>query len=369
MENTPDNTLYEETQAAETGNSAKPVRHRNKGRGVKPVFPVILALIAFISIACNIFLIVRYRFRIEFYDGKPTILSGNQYDALKRQTEKQISEEITNKTTNNILDTVRTRLTAGDSTMYLLRQYYPDYTVYMSDGYCRFSKTDTALKANTLKNEYFKTTDSGDIAYKSDSTSSVKGIDVSVYQGDIDWSSVKADGVDYAMIRCGYRGYNNGFIQKDIRFTDNITNATANSVEAGVYFFSQAVTKEEAIEEANYVIDAIKPYNVTYPVAIDIEDIANAKGRQESLTAAELTEVVIAFCETVKAAGYTPMIYSNIAYFMEKVEYSRLEDYSKWYASYQSQLYFPYEISMWQYTNTGRVNGISGDVDINIQFK
>lgn len=131
-----------------------------------------------------------------------------------------------------------------------------------------------------------------------------------------------------------------------------------------------ALNKEEAIEEANYVLTLVKPYNITYPIAIDVEAIENDSFRQENLSASELTDVIIAFCDTIKAAGYTPLIYSNLLYFMDNVELERLEGYDKWFAGYQTASpYYPYRYAMWQYTSTGSINGVSGNVDINIAMK
>lgn len=114
------------------------------------------------------------------------------------------------------------------------------------------------------------------------------------------------------MIRCGYRAYGSGLLVEDTSFNTYTTNAIKNNIDVGVYFYSQALNKEEAIEEANYVLTLVKPYNITYPIAIDVEAIENDSFRQENLSASELTDVIIAFCDTIKAAGYTPLIYSNL---------------------------------------------------------
>lgn len=172
------------------------------------------------------------------------------------------------------------------------------------------------------------------------------------------------------MIRCGYRAYGSGLLVEDSSFNTYTTNAIKNNIDVGVYFYSQALNKEEAIEEANYVLTLVKPYNITYPIAIDVEAIENDSFRQENLSASELTDVIIAFCDTIKAAGYTPLIYSNLLYFMDNVELERLEGYDKWFAGYQTASpYYPYKYAMWQYTSTGSINGVSGNVDINIAMK
>mgnify|MGYP003191996460 FL=1 len=161
-----------------------------------------------------------------------------------------------------------------------------------------------------------------------------------------------------------------GLLVEDTSFNTYTTNAIKNNIDVGVYFYSQALNKEEAIEEANYVLTLVKPYNITYPIAIDVEAIENDSFRQENLSASELTDVIIAFCDTIKAAGYTPLIYSNLLYFMDNVELERLEGYDKWFAGYQTASpYYPYKYAMWQYTSTGSINGVSGNVDINIAMK
>ncbi len=371
VSNTPDASALPTDATTPNNEQASPASTKKKSKKTRRKSPLlfIIAVIAVLSVACNIFLIVRYKIRIHMLDGKPTILSQNQYDAVKRNALEQIEDELTSTTKEEVRQTIKKRLAAGDSATYLLRVYYPEYIVYMDEGIYKFSAINAELKKNTLSKENFKVDEDGKISYSDGNITSIKGIDVSKYQGNIDFAKVKATGVDYVMMRVAYRGYGDGKIVKDTKFDINATNATTNGLDMGVYFFSQATSKDEAVEEANYVLDAIKDYDVTYPIAIDIEEIANAEGRQEKLSATELTDVIIAFCDTIKNAGYTPMIYSNIRYFAGKVEYERLEDYDKWFASYSSQLYFPYEISMWQYSNTGSVDGISGDVDLNISFK
>lgn len=371
VSNTPDASALPTDATTLNNEQASPASTKKKikkTRGKSPLL-FIIAVIAVLSVGCNIFLVMRYKFRIYMLDGKPTILSQNQYDAVKRNALEQIEDELTSTTKEEVRQTIKKRLAAGDSATYLLRVYYPEYIVYMDEGIYKFSAINAELKKNKLSKENFKTADDGTMSYSDGNITSIKGIDVSKYQGNIDFAKVKATGVDYVMMRVAYRGYGDGKIVKDTKFDINAANATTNGLDMGVYFFSQATSKDEAVEEANYVLDAIKDYDVTYPIAIDIEEIANAEGRQEKLSATELTDVIIAFCDTIKNAGYTPMIYSNIRYFAGKVEYERLEDYDKWFASYSSQLYFPYEISMWQYSNTGSVDGISGDVDLNISFK
>jgi GH25 family lysozyme M1 (1,4-beta-N-acetylmuramidase) len=197
---------------------------------------------------------------------------------------------------------------------------------------------------------------------------SLKGIDLSRYQGEVDWALVAADGVDYAMIRVGIRGYGTGEIVIDDTLDANMMGATYNGIDVGAYFFTQAISEEEAIAEADAVIEALAPYNVTYPIAIDVEDVNDSSARTANLTAAQRTDYVIAFCERIESAGYTPMIYGNLKSYCDMLDMERLNEYDKWFAFYDTYVYFPYEITMWQYTDSGVVNGIEGNVDLNITF-
>ena len=198
---------------------------------------------------------------------------------------------------------------------------------------------------------------------------SIKGIDISRYQKAIDWAKVAADGVKYAMIRVGYRGYDQGGLVKDDLFDSNVSNALKNKVAVGAYFVTQAISVEEAVEEAKFVLANIRAYNITWPIVLDMEDSVSSSVRTASLTKEEWTDVAVAFCQTIKEAGYTPMLYCNIGWYMKKLDITRLTDYEKWFAQYFNRPFFPYEFWMWQYTNSGRVQGIVGNVDLNICFK
>lgn len=197
---------------------------------------------------------------------------------------------------------------------------------------------------------------------------SYRGIDVSSFQGTIDWDKVKASGVDFAMIRVGYRGYGSGAIMLDDYFEANIQGATEAGINVGVYFFSQAISEEEAIEEANFVLEHIKNYDITYPVAYDMELITHDTARTDTLTGRQITDHTIAFCDTIKEAGYKTSVYANRRFLVLKLDLSRLTAYDTWYAAYVSYPDYPYDFKMWQFTDTGSVDGIEGDVDINISF-
>lgn len=198
---------------------------------------------------------------------------------------------------------------------------------------------------------------------------SIAGIDVSEHQGDIDWNAVKNAGIEFAIIRVGYRTYGGGEITLDTTFEQNLRNADAAGIKTGVYFFSQAIDPEEAIEEADAVIDAIRPYNITYPVIFDWELIIGDSARTDAMTVDNLADACISFCERVKSAGYTPMIYQNKNTTMFKLDLPKLQDYDFWLAEYGDKPTYYYDYQMWQYSSTGKVPGINGEVDMNISFK
>lgn len=257
----------------------------------------------------------------------------------------------------------------GTGIVHELRLLFPNDIVFYNNGRYQFVPISSTIPARTYDPAGLIANDRGEMEYQvNGQTESVKGIDLSRYQGNVDWSLVAADGVDYAMIRAGIRGYGTGEIVLDDTLDANMSGAIANGIDVGAYFFTQAVSEAEAIEEANAVIEALAPYNVTYPIAIDVEDVNDSAARTTNLTAEQRTDYVIAFCETIKAAGYTPMIYGNLKTYCDMLDMERLNEYEKWFAFYDTYIYFPYEISMWQYTDSGVINGIEGDVDLNITF-
>lgn len=195
------------------------------------------------------------------------------------------------------------------------------------------------------------------------------GVDVSGYQGEIDWQQVKDSGVDYAMVRLAYRGYESGTIQADSFAEANLQGASAVGLPVGVYFFSQAITPEEAVEEAEYVLETIAPYDVTMPIVFDWEFITGAEtARTNGLDKKALTACAGAFLERIREAGYWPMLYFNTFQSRNNIDISALKEYDFWLALYSYRMRFPYRIKMWQYTCEGYVPGIEGAADLNILF-
>lgn len=191
------------------------------------------------------------------------------------------------------------------------------------------------------------------------------GIDVSAHQGKIDWATVKSKGIEFAMIRCGFRGNSEGQIYQDRYFKDNINGAVKNGIFVGIYFYSTAVNEDEALQEAAWVVNTIKSYRITYPVAYDFEDFG--KYRCSGVSGEQATNNAIAFLNYVKSAGYTPMMYANKSDITGRFNKGRLP-YKFWLAHYTQNTNYTGSYQMWQYTSNGSVGGISGRVDMNIAY-
>ena len=225
------------------------------------------------------------------------------------------------------------------------------------------------LDKNTYDPAAFSTDSQGWIHYEKDGKQAAQGVDVSVYQGEIDWQVVADSGIDFAMIRVGYRGYSQGTLQMDERFQANIEGALDAGLDVGVYFFSQATTVAEAEEEADFVLEAIRNYPIQYPVVFDWEYISSQEARTEGMDGQGITQCAAAFCELVSVAGYTPMVYFNqdMGYLVYQLD--QLDSSLFWLAEYDSKPDFYYDFDMWQYTHTGTVPGIQGNVDLNLAFR
>ena len=191
------------------------------------------------------------------------------------------------------------------------------------------------------------------------------GIDVSKWNKEIDWAQVKKEGVDYAMIRAGYRGSVSGSLVEDPYFRKNIEGALKNDIEVGVYFFTQAINEVEAVEEASIVLSLIEGYDITYPVIIDSEG-AGGNGRADKLDVPTRSRICEAFCETIRSAGYVSGIYASKNWLNNNLDITKFSaDNVIWLAEYKDAPTYGGKYSMWQYTSSGRLNGIEGRVDFN----
>ena len=242
--------------------------------------------------------------------------------------------------------------------------------VYIYDGFDWVWMTPLpCVESNSLTAEDFSDR-SGCPTYTGSDYQVLRGIDVSEHQHEIDWAQVAASGVDYAYVRLGYRGYTEGGLFEDPYFRANVEGALANGLQVSVYFFSQAISVQEAIEEAEYVLARIRDYNITLPVVYDWEKInGETAARTDNLDFSILNDCAVAFCDTVKNAGYEPAIYFNRHLGYYGYDLSRMTDYDFWFALPESSFpNFYYAVDMWQYSFTEQVPGIAEPTDMNLMF-
>ncbi len=196
-----------------------------------------------------------------------------------------------------------------------------------------------------------------------------KGVDVSHHNGSIDWKKVKKAGYDFAFLRLGYRGYGKeGKLLVDKEFQSSFKKARAAGIDLGVYFFSQAINEEEAVEEAQLVLTELNDSKLELPVVYDPEYIREDEARTDNVTKEQFTKNTLAFCKVIKDAGYQPAIYSNLYCEDHMFDLSQLEAYPLWYADYRAEPQTPYRFTFWQYSEKGKVPGIHGDADLNVEF-
>ena len=277
-------------------------------------------------------------------------------------------EEAKAEESDRILGSLKENLTAGMAFGKALREFYPNDVVIYSGGRVRFFPIQNDLKKNTFDQTNLVKLDNGQLQYLEDGkVISHKGIDVSYHQGEIDWQAVAADGVEFAIIRVGIRGYGTGKVVLDEMFEQNIQGALNNGIKVGVYFYSHSINQEEVEEEVNLVLEQLAPYKITGPVVYDAEKVS--KSRTSSISMEGRTAMAVTFCEAVKAAGYRPMLYLNLDTAFTVFDLTQLEQYDKWFAHYGTDMYYPYDYKIWQYSESGRVNGISSAVDLNISFE
>ncbi|WMC92655.1 glycoside hydrolase family 25 protein [Kineothrix sp. MB12-C1] len=352
-------------------------RRKNKGKrsGGSLWFLAILCVIALSALTgCLLLTAKNYSLKNEVNEAMAYI---DEVNSITTYTEEEMQAiiakevgEASEEQKAEILDEMKAMMENGDGTSAMLRYFYPDEIVVASDGRYYFFPILDTLRHHSYENEQFIMNDDMILEYKeNDNIVSRKGIDVSKYQSSINWEKVAGDDVEYAFIRLGIRGSSEGKLVLDDTYEDNIEGAISNGIDVGVYFFTQALNKEEAVEEAEFVLENLEGYDITYPIVLDVEAIEVKNPRTKGMTKQDWTDVCIAFCETIREAGYTPMIYGNLKTFFLMVDMEQLEAYEKWFAYYNTPLYFPYEFSIWQYTSTGKVNGIKGDVDLNVSMK
>lgn len=224
------------------------------------------------------------------------------------------------------------------------------------------------MPLNPYDKDVFRLDEKGRMTYELNGRRARVGIDVSTHQKDIDWEAVAADGIEFAMLRLGHRGYSEGGLFMDQTFEQNLQEALGAGLDVGVYFFSQAVSPEEAEEEADYVLEVLNGQTLTFPIAFDWESIPGDEARTDGLDGETMTRCAAAFCKRIQDAGYHPAVYFNQTQGYLHYDLRELTDYELWLAEYDPTPNFYYHFDLWQYSNTGRVDGIQGNVDLDLAF-
>lgn len=367
----------EERKEQTEGRHRTPKQKVNKSRGIAAVFFALLSLLAIAAL-----LFVFFYFRKENEALKQELKEMEAAEAIavvsdKEYTEEEVSQLLAEQAQTldmeareRFLEELKEQAMSGNGTVLMLRHFFPDQIVFVDAGQYYFMDINDTLQKHPYVNDNLVVTENNEYQYyENEQLVTHKGIDVSSYQGAINWQQVAADGVEYAIIRLGIRGYGSeGRLVLDEYFIRNIEGATAAGVEVGVYFFTQALTPEEAREEADFVIEALSPYNLQCTVVLDVEDVNASSARTNVLTMEQWTDNCIAFFDRIEEAGYRPMIYGNLKTFMLMLDLTRIEQYPKWFAAYTPYFYYPYAFDIWQYTDSAKVAGITGNVDMNISF-
>lgn len=361
-------TLAIEEFVQKSSKAPKKRSGKRKNRSTGSALTWILALTTVCSVGLCIYMLINPRTEpvsSDHVDGpeeEPAILySQEEVDLLMARAADEREQTLKNE--------IQNQLEVPDPSLAeTLRWLYSDSILYLDENGYHFVPISETIEKHRINCSNFTVSENGVITYtEQGEPRALMGIDVSQHQGEIDWEQVASSDVEFAMIRAGIRGYETGALVTDSYFETNMQGALDNGIEVGVYFFTQAVSEEEAVEEARYVLDLIAPYQVSYPVVIDVENPAG-NARANVLTQAERTDVIRTFCDTIAAAGYTPMIYGNTHSLFGMLDIEQIQQYEIWHAFYNNYVYYPYRLKMWQYTASGQVPGISGTVDLNLWF-
>ncbi|MCR5403804.1 MAG: glycoside hydrolase family 25 protein [Butyrivibrio sp.] len=334
---------------------------------------IFLSLVSILALSFSIVLLIRNATLQRQEEAVQSELDALNAEGYFTTTETQKLVETAKKeaeetTKSSIRSMIQKKLESGDSTISAIRALFPEQMVVASSGRYYFFPILDAIKRHGFSDTDFELDEKGFIKYVGEDKSLTfrNGVDVSRFQGDIDWARVAGAGIDFAIVRAGLRGTTEGKVLADDCFEDNVEGALKNGIDVGVYFYSQAINEAEAKEEAQMMLDMIEPYEIKYPVVIDVESADSENARTNNLTTDQYEAVVRTFLETVRNAGYTPMIYGNVKTYTLLVDAIDVDDYDIWIAYYGIPMYYPYHFDIWQYSSTGTVPGIEGNVDLNI---
>lgn len=337
---------------------------------------IILSIVALLTLAFCIYLLLRNaaleraeenaRAQVEELSSYDHV-TPEETEELLRQAEAKARAE----TQDTILGSIREGLTGGDTLATTVRRLFPnELLVATTDNRYAFYDIDRSLPLHGFEETDFVYDADGRLVLQDADTVTehLAGIDISQYQEEIDWERVAADGIRFAFIRIGTRRSRDGVIIPDELFSQNVTDAAAAGVQVGAYFYSSALNVEEAREEAEFMINALEPYReqITWPVALDIEPPETGESRHFGLEKEKATENALLICEMLENEGYQPLLYGNMRTFTQFIDQEAIGDIPVWIAYYNVPQYYPYRFAVWQYTNHGIVDGIDGEVDLNL---
>lgn len=322
---------------------------------------IILSLITLVSLAAAAVIIAWHLAQEGGFDDGSEILYTRQ--EMETQT-----REASSKARAKVLSEIRDGLERGDSVLMTLRNVYKDQIVIMEDGQYYFYNKDRDLMKNPFEADDFTIRSDGFVQYDGDEDVTItNGVDVSEEDGEIEWDKVVEDKVAFAMIDLGGRN-DSGTFRQDEQFATNVSGASGQGIDIGVIYDMNVASSDEAAEDAQTVLSAISSYKgqLTLPVAVHVT-VPETGSRAASLSKAEYTGCVEAFCEALGDAGYETEIFGETAAFCRMLDLEKLEEYGKWVADDDGELYFPYAFSCWQYSTTGAVSGISGEVNLDVR--
>lgn len=284
-----------------------------------------------------------------------------QAEKLVQSVESKAKEEALDEIRESFRESINEK-----GSLYAIREMFPDNLIVASGGEYRFYPIDESIEKNMFSSDDFSLDDKGWLEYSGNNSevNTFNGVQVSRYQKEVDFEKVKQSGIDFVMLRAGLRGTSEGTILEDDYFKTNIKNASSAGLDIGIYFESAAVDEAEAKEEAEFVLELISDYEITYPIAILAQPAESDDSRTAQLAPGDYSRIIDTFCKVIEDAGYKSIIYGNILSFTELVDKSELADRNVWISYSGEKQYYPYRFDLWEYTKMGVVDGIDGSANL-----
>lgn len=371
--NIPNNISNETTkQSAPSGTESGKSGKKAKKNGVSVAWIFLFFSTTVLALmGCVYFYFQNEKTKTQVDEAKETITVMESDDKFSQDAMDAYAKAESEAAVSEAMEEMRASIkysVENESIITMLRNVFPEELIIAADGKYNFIPIDESFPMNNLVAEQYVVNENGTMDYVDGDGNLIshKGIDVARFQGNIDWNKVAADGVRFAIIRIGLRGYGTGEVHLDANFHQNITGAINAGIDVGVYFYSQAITEEEALEEANFIIENLGDYKLKLPVVMDIEYVDGDNARANALTKEERTTIAKTFCEAITEAGYEAMVYGNMKTFLMMLDMTQLREYKTWFAYYNYPIYYPYEFTIWQYSESGKVDGIDAAVDLNM---